>query len=70
MIDINKYKKDRTVCKTCYIINKRKKIILLTNNQILKTLTTTKTTTLMFQHLKIMPVLLSGPETLVKLITC
>ena len=24
MIDINNYKKDRTVCKTCYIINKRK----------------------------------------------
>ena len=24
MIDINNYKKDRTVCKTCYIKNKRK----------------------------------------------
>ena len=24
MIDINNYKKDRTVCKTCYNINKRK----------------------------------------------
>ena len=24
MIDINKYKKDRTICKTCYNINKRK----------------------------------------------
>ena len=55
MIDINNYKKDRTVCKTCYNKNKRKnnintlpqkKIILLTNNQILKTLT------IKFQNMK------------------
>ena len=36
MIDINNYKKDRTVCKTCYNIRKRKnnKIILTSNKNI------------------------------------
>ena len=38
MIDINKYKKDRTVCKTCYNKNKRK------NNNIILTPNDLKTT--------------------------
>ena len=35
MIDINNYKKDRTVCKSCYNRNKRKNnnIILTPNNE-------------------------------------
>ena len=42
------------------------------NNQKSKTLMITKTmsTTLMFQHKKIMPVLLLVPKTFAKLITC
>ena len=57
MRDINFCRKDRTVCKICYIENKREnninlypqiKLLLLTNNQITETLTITKTTTLMF----------------------
>ena len=74
MIDINNYKKDRTVCKTCYNKNKRKtiitpypqkKLILLTNNQILKTLKIKRNwklimakTTTMFQHMTVMLMLL------------
>ena len=38
MIDINNYKKDRTVCKTCYNKNKRK------NNNIILTPNDLKTT--------------------------
>ena len=36
IIDINNYKKDRTVCKSCYNINKRKSnnIILTPNKNI------------------------------------
>ena len=35
MIDINNYKKDRTVCKTCYNKNQRKnKHIILTPNDL------------------------------------
>ena len=34
IIDINNYKKDRTVCKSCYNINKRKNNnIILTSNK-------------------------------------
>ena len=33
-IDINNYKKDRTVCKTCYNKNKRKNINTLPPNEI------------------------------------
>ena len=48
-LDINNYKKDRTVCKDCYNKKKRKnnliqnKILLLLNNQKLKTEIITKT---------------------------
>ena len=34
MVDINIYKKDRTVCKTCYNKNKRKNNIILTPNDL------------------------------------
>ena len=51
-IDINNYKKDRTVCKPCYVKKIKGKtktqylqtqLLLLTNNQKLKTLIITKT---------------------------
>ena len=79
MIDINNYKKDRTVCKNCYNINKRKnninnlppnKNIENSDNKKKQKILITKVTTLIFQHMKIVLMLLSGPETLVKLITC
>ena len=48
-IDINHYKKDRTVCKSCYnknkIKTKNKKITVLTNSQKVKTLIITITKT-------------------------
>ena len=79
IIDIYNYKKDRTVCKSCYNINKRKNNnIILPQIKILKTLTIkrnkkiiiTKITTLIFHHMKIELMLLSDPETLVKRFIC
>ena len=66
LIDINNYKKNRTVCKTCYKKTEEKtiitiypqvKLILITNNKLLKTLT------ILFQHTKVMLGLLSAQET-------
>ena len=73
MIDINNYKKDRTVCKTCYNKKKEKtilthypqrKLILPANNQKLKMLT------IIFQHMKTIVMLLLVRAMLVKPITC
>ena len=73
MIDVNNYKKDRTVCKSCYNISKRK------NNNV--TLPTNKintsyqqpnveTLTKKIQILKIIVMSLLVQATLAKLIIC
>ena len=68
MIDINNYKKDRTVCKSCYNISKRKNNIntLPPNKKIEnvdkkrnKKILVTRITTLIFQHMKTFVMLLS-----------
>ena len=70
-IDINNYKKDRTVCKTCYIENKRKNknstlppnIETVNNKKKPRIEIKTETTTLMFQHMKTIAMSLLAPAT-------
>ena len=77
--DMNIYKKDRTVCKPCYNKNKRKNkniILTPTPNKIntayeqLNNKNVNKNNNGIFQHMKIMLLLLLGPETLVKRFKC
>ena len=72
-IDKNNYLKDRTVSKICYNKNRRKNnnnTIIQSQQPKVKKSTITMTSTLMFQHMKITPMLLLAQETLAKPITC
>ena len=77
--DSMKYLKSRTVFKAATIKTKKNNNTLIqnevfTSHEQPKTemflITKTMSTTLVFHHLKVTPILLSVPETMVKLITC
>ena len=66
-IDEKNYLKDRTVCKSCYNKNRRKNNndTIINNQKSIKS-TITMSTTLVFQNMKIMPMLLLAQETWAK----
>ena len=77
-IDETIYKKDRTVCKSCYNKKEKKIITVYSKNQESRMLTIkilfrrnkNMRASQMFSHLKIIPLLFLAQETEAKLITC